>query len=71
MSGAFSPPQDLSEGIVRIQIVQGALEKLEIIGLNRLQESYLSKRLWLAASPPPEHQQSPRSLTTAPSQASI
>ncbi|MGH2414115.1 MAG: POTRA domain-containing protein, partial [Microcystaceae cyanobacterium] len=50
-SGAFFPPQDLSEGTVRIQVVEGKLEKLEILGLSRLQESYVRERLLLAASP--------------------
>lgn len=45
-SGAFLPSnQDLNAGIVQIQIVEGKLEKIEINGLNRLQEGYVRSRL--------------------------
>lgn len=52
-SGAFLPNnQKLSNGIVQIQIVEGELEKIEIDGLDRLQESYVRSRLRLAADTP-------------------
>jgi hemolysin activation/secretion protein len=45
-SGAFLPSnQDLNTGIVQIQVVEGKLEKIEINGLNRLQERYVRSRL--------------------------
>ncbi|MDJ0688898.1 MAG: POTRA domain-containing protein [Xenococcaceae cyanobacterium MO_188.B32] len=52
-SGAFLVNnQDLSEGIVQIQVVEGELERIEISGLNRLQENYIRSRLQLAATSP-------------------
>lgn len=52
-SGAFlANNQDLSNGIVTIQVVEGELEDIAITGLERLQESYLRSRLELAAQKP-------------------
>ncbi len=52
-SGAFLVNnQDLSKGIVQIQVVEGKLERIEISGLNRLQENYIRSRLQLAATTP-------------------
>lgn len=51
-SGAFLPPQDVSDGIVQIQVVEGELERIEIQGLTRLKESYIRSRIALAANPP-------------------
>ena len=52
-SGAFLVNnQDLSNGVVTIQVVEGKLEEIIITGLDRLQESYLRSRLKLAASQP-------------------
>jgi hemolysin activation/secretion protein len=45
-SGAFlSPQQDVSDGIVEIQVVEGRLEELKIEGLVNLEESYVRSRL--------------------------
>ena len=52
-SGAFlANNQDLSNGIVTIQVVEGELEDIVITGLDRLQQSYLRSRLELAAQKP-------------------
>jgi hemolysin activation/secretion protein len=52
-SGAFiANNQDLSKGIVTIQVVEGELEEIVITGLGHLQESYLRSRLQLAAQKP-------------------
>lgn len=52
-SGAFLPNnQDLSSGIVLIQVVEGELEEIEIGGLNRLREGYVRSRLKRATSTP-------------------
>jgi hemolysin activation/secretion protein len=51
-SGAYFPPQDLSEGTIQIQVVEGSLENLEINGLERLQDSYIRDRLLDATTPP-------------------
>ncbi|MBD2088932.1 ShlB/FhaC/HecB family hemolysin secretion/activation protein [Microcoleus sp. FACHB-1515] len=52
-SGAFLPNnQDLGSGIVRIQVIEGALEQIQITGLQRLQPNYVRDRLELAAQAP-------------------
>lgn len=52
-SGAFLPNnQDLSQGTVQIQVVEGKLERIDIIGLQRLQSNYVRSRLELAATTP-------------------
>jgi hemolysin activation/secretion protein len=52
-SGAFLPNnQDLNRGLIKIQIVEGKLEKIEINGLNRLQEGYVRSRLERGADRP-------------------
>jgi hemolysin activation/secretion protein len=48
-SGAFFPLQEGFDGIVRIQIVEGKLEDIEIKGLKRLSKHYVDSRLKLAA----------------------
>jgi hemolysin activation/secretion protein len=45
-SGAFIPNrQDISDGVVRVQIIEGELEQLEIQGLSRLSVHYVRSRL--------------------------
>ena len=45
-SGSFLPSQqDLSNGVIRVQVVEGELERIEINGLNRVRESYVRSRL--------------------------
>lgn len=44
-SAAFIPPQEFTNGIVTIQIIEGTLEVIEIEGLSYLKESYISLRL--------------------------
>ncbi|WP_207713970.1 ShlB/FhaC/HecB family hemolysin secretion/activation protein [Scytonema sp. UIC 10036] len=52
-SGAFLPNnQDISSGVVKIQIVEGELENIELTGLNRLQTGYVRSRLRRATSKP-------------------
>ena len=52
-SGAFIPiNQPLESGIVKIQVVKGELERIEISGLKRLQQNYVRSRLALATKPP-------------------
>lgn len=51
-SGAFLPPQDISTGMITIQVVEGELERIEIQGLRRLREAYVRRRIELAARPP-------------------
>lgn len=52
-SGAFVlNEQFLETGIIRIQVVEGTLEKIEINGLTRLEDSYVRSRLKIATNPP-------------------
>ena len=44
-TGSLLPPQKLQEGIIRIQIVEGTLEVIQIKGLSRLTEDYIKSRL--------------------------
>ena len=52
-SGAFLPSgQDLSDGIVQIQVVEGSLETIQVNGLSRLRQGYVRDRIALATQPP-------------------
>ncbi|BCL39521.1 hypothetical protein NSMS1_59680 [Nostoc sp. MS1] len=52
-SGAFLPNnQNLTTGVVKIQVVEGGLEKIEITGLRSLQPVYVRSRLAKATATP-------------------
>jgi hemolysin activation/secretion protein len=52
-SGAFLPPQeDISGGIVRVQVVEGELERIDIRGNGRLRQGYVRRRLERAGRQP-------------------
>ena len=51
-SGALIPPQRLTNGVVKIQVVEGVLEKIDITGLKRLNPDYVRSRLALATRKP-------------------
>lgn len=52
-SGAFLPNnQNLTAGVVKIQVVEGELEKIEISGLRSLQSVYVRSRLAKATTTP-------------------
>ena len=51
-SGAFLPVQDLTSGNVKIQVVEGALERIELQGLKRLRQFYVRSRLKRATGAP-------------------
>ncbi len=52
-SGAFLPNnQDLNEGVVQIQVVEGQIEDIQINGLRRLNEGYVRDRLARYVDPP-------------------
>lgn len=51
-SGAFIPPQTLDNGIVTVQVVEGEIEDIEIVGTRRLSPDYIRSRLALVAQPP-------------------
>ncbi len=56
-TGTFIPPQTLKEGIVKIQVVEGSVEKIEVKGLKRLQTNYITGRLEKATKAPLNQQQ--------------
>jgi hemolysin activation/secretion protein len=51
-SGAYIPPQILTSGVVKIQVVEGGLEDIVVTGTRRLNRNYVRSRLALATSPP-------------------
>ena len=51
-SGAYIPTQRFRDGIVTIQVVEGALEDIQITGTQRLNPDYVRSRIHLAASAP-------------------
>jgi len=52
-SGAFLPTnQDLTTGVVQIQVIEGSLEAIQVNGLSRLREGYVRDRISLATQPP-------------------
>ncbi len=51
-SGAVVPDQDVTDGVVRIDIVEGRLTDIEISGNRRLDSDYLGGRLRQGAGPP-------------------
>jgi hemolysin activation/secretion protein len=51
-SGAFIPPQELKNGIVKIEVIEGEVESINITGLQRLKAGYLRSRLGLATKAP-------------------
>lgn len=52
-SGAFLPTnQDLTTGVVQIQVIEGRLEAIQVNGLSRLREAYVRDRVALATQPP-------------------
>lgn len=62
-SGAFLPNnQNLSSGIVQIQVVEGELEQIEIGGLRRLRDSYVRSRLKRATATPLNQQRLEQAL---------
>ncbi|MEH2198536.1 ShlB/FhaC/HecB family hemolysin secretion/activation protein [Nostoc sp.] len=52
-SGAFIPNnQDIASGVVQIQVVEGELEGISILGLKRLQTAYVRSRIARLAGKP-------------------
>lgn len=51
-SGAYIPPQTLTDGVVQIHVLEGQLDTINVTGNERLQSAYISSRLGLAAAPP-------------------
>lgn len=51
-SGAFIPNNQLLDGAVRVEVIEGSLEDVQINGLRRLREGYVRSRLNRATTPP-------------------
>ncbi len=51
-SGAFIPEQEIAEGIVEIQVVEGKLEDIQLTGNHRLNPNYVIRRLERAGASP-------------------
>ncbi|BAT51706.1 Surface antigen variable number [Nostoc sp. NIES-3756] len=51
-SGAYIPPQTIQSGVIKIQVVEGRLEDIQITGNRRLNPSYVRSRLAIATQPP-------------------
>ncbi|WGV27848.1 ShlB/FhaC/HecB family hemolysin secretion/activation protein [Halotia branconii] len=51
-SGAYIPPQTIKSGVIKIQVVEGKLEDIQITGTQRLNSNYVRSRLAIATSAP-------------------
>jgi hemolysin activation/secretion protein len=51
-SGAYIPPQELEDGQVTIEVLEGELEEINITGTNRLDADYIRSRLLKAGKKP-------------------
>jgi hemolysin activation/secretion protein len=51
-SGAYIPPQELNQGKVKIIVLEGELEGINISGTKHLSEEYISSRIESAAEKP-------------------
>jgi hemolysin activation/secretion protein len=51
-SGAFIPPQAVKRGVVKIQVVEGEVEAIEVTGLDHLNADYVRSRLAVATGKP-------------------
>ncbi|WP_341528335.1 ShlB/FhaC/HecB family hemolysin secretion/activation protein [Nostoc sp. UHCC 0302] len=51
-SGAYIPPQTIKSGVIKIQVVEGKLEEIQVTGTRRLNSNYVRSRLAIATSPP-------------------
>ena len=51
-SGAFIPVQVITQGIVKVQVVEGKLEAIEVEGLKRLNPEYIRSRIAIYGQAP-------------------
>ena len=51
-SATLLPPQTLSKGLVRIQVIEGSIEDINVTGTRRLSPSYIRSRMKLVTSTP-------------------
>ena len=51
-SGAYIPPQELNDGTVKIAVLEGKLEEIDVSGTKHLSSGYISSRIEAAAGSP-------------------
>ena len=51
-SGAIVPPQQIVDGVVQMEIVEGSLSEIVVTGTQRLRSGYVSSRIGLATAAP-------------------
>ena len=51
-SGAVIPDQTVADGVVRLQVIEGELTRIDVEGNRWFRESYVRRRLALGAEPP-------------------
>ncbi|TKB91142.1 MAG: ShlB/FhaC/HecB family hemolysin secretion/activation protein [Nitrospira sp.] len=51
-SGAVIPDQDVKDGVIQFQIIEGALSRIDVEGTNWFRRGYVSDRIALGARPP-------------------
>ncbi len=51
-SGAVIPDQDVKDGVIQIQIIEGALSRIDVEGTDWFRQGYLSDRIAVGARPP-------------------
>ncbi|MBW4562467.1 MAG: ShlB/FhaC/HecB family hemolysin secretion/activation protein [Mojavia pulchra JT2-VF2] len=51
-SGAYIPPQTIQSGVIKIQVVEGRLEEIQVTGTQRLNPNYVRSRLAIATEAP-------------------
>ncbi|WP_103668503.1 ShlB/FhaC/HecB family hemolysin secretion/activation protein [Pseudanabaena sp. BC1403] len=51
-SGVIIPPQTLSNGVIKMQAIEGSLEEIKVTGLQHLNPDYIRSRLQLAGAKP-------------------
>ncbi|MDB9495480.1 ShlB/FhaC/HecB family hemolysin secretion/activation protein [Spirulina major CS-329] len=44
-SGAFVPPQSVQDGVMRVQILEGGVETINVTGVRRLDRGYIRQRV--------------------------
>ena len=51
-SGAFIPPQRITNRTVRVEIIEGKIEEIKISGLRKLKPEYIRSRIAITTQPP-------------------
>ena len=51
-TGAYIPPQTITNRTVRVEIIEGKIAEIEIVGLKKLDPEYIRSRVAIASEPP-------------------